>query len=148
MVCIYCGSTTQVTNSRHQKRANFVWRRRKCLNCQAVITSIEKPDLITSLVVTKKDGHMEPFYEEKLFVSVLKSLEHRKNYTVQARSLTDTAVTKLIQRIKRPQLTTSEIAQVVSDVLKHYDLAALVKYSSFQRQLSAQRDIKKLTKNT
>jgi transcriptional regulator NrdR family protein len=148
MVCIYCGSATQVTNSRHQKRANFVWRRRKCLNCQAVTTSIEKADLITSIVVTKKDGRIEPFYEEKLFVSVLKSLEHRQNYTVNARSLTDTAIAKLTQQIKKPQLTTSDIAQVVSDVLKHYDLAALVKYSSFQRQLSAQRDIKKLTKNS
>lgn len=147
MVCIYCSEDTKVINSRLQKRANTVWRRRKCINCAALVTSLEKVDLAGSLIVIKKNGLLEPFYEEKLLASLLKCLDHRPNYQVKAKQLNNTVVSDIIHSIGQARLSTKEISDAVTIVLKNYDLAALVKYTSYQRQLSAKRDINRLTKN-
>jgi transcriptional regulator NrdR family protein len=89
MVCVYCGSETKVTNSRHQKRTNQVWRRRQCLKCTALFTTEEKTDH-TSLWKVKKNNEetLVAFSRDKLFLSIYKSCEHRLNALADAASLT------------------------------------------------------------
>lgn len=44
MKCIYCGHKTVVINSRLQLKPNQVWRRRQCLACQQIFSSLEGVD--------------------------------------------------------------------------------------------------------
>src|SRR6185369_12958000 len=92
MVCIYCGGKTAVVNSRSQKKANQTWRRRQCLDCQAVFTSVEAVDLPTSLLFKKDAKHSEPFQRDKLFISVYEACGHRKDALRAATALTGTAL--------------------------------------------------------
>lgn len=91
MVCIYCNSETQVHNSRHQKRANQVWRRRKCLGCQAIFTTLEAVDTSQALSLRRKT-HLQPFSRDTLLLSIYDSLRHRPTAVNDASALTATAI--------------------------------------------------------
>lgn len=130
MVCIYCGSSTQVINSRHQKRANHIWRRRQCVNCAAIFTTSEASDLLKSWSV-KKGKQLEPFSRDKLFVSLYESLRHRKQATSDATALTDTVITRLYPLVTVGAVASTDIIEVTSVVLKHFDQAAATHYRAF-----------------
>jgi transcriptional repressor NrdR len=95
MVCIYCSAETKVINSRHQKRANTVWRRRRCINCGSIITTEEIPKYETALMVRGDNGALEPFSRDLLLISLYKSLAHRKTAAQDAAALTTTLISLL-----------------------------------------------------
>src|SRR5664279_3068123 len=98
MVCVYCGNDTQVTNSRLQKRNNAVWRRRTCKECSATITTLERIDLETAVMVVDESVHT-PFSRDKLFISIYNSCKHRKSAQADASGLTDTIISRLYPHI-------------------------------------------------
>jgi transcriptional regulator NrdR family protein len=132
MICYYCGGDTSVTNSRPQKRSNKVWRRRRCDNCQNIVSTLEAVDYEASLSFASLTGHLEPFQRDKLFVSVLDSLKHRKTAVADATALTDAATAKLMVcmdssgAIDRDSLTFQ-----VQLLLHRFDPAAGVQYAAF-----------------
>ncbi len=131
MVCIYCGGETQVINSRHQKKSNQVWRRRRCLACQGVFTSYEAADLSSSLVFRRNKTHLEPFQRDRLFLSVYEACRHRKTAETDARALTDTILTKLRGKTQDASIDRTTLVSVSSEVLKHFDRAAATAYLAF-----------------
>jgi transcriptional regulator NrdR family protein len=147
MVCIYCGSETCVTNSRLQKRANHIWRRRRCSKCKTVFSTIEKTDYSLSFIVEKNNGRLEAFIPEKIFVSIYKSIDHMANNQEKAKFLTDTVVSKLLSTPLNSKISSYIIGQIVADTLKNYNMAAFIKYKSYQENISAKRDINRLTKS-
>lgn len=134
MVCIYCKSKTQVTNSRPQKRLNHIWRRRSCLKCGAVFTSTEKPDLFSSLRVLSKNNQLIPFEKERLFISIFQSLGHRKDALAASVSLTDTITAKLLKTAKKACISRSEIISITYDTLNRFDKPAAVHYRAYNKQ--------------
>lgn len=122
MVCIYCGSPTQVINSRPQKRQNHVWRRRQCLTCGGIFTTHELTDL-TSTIMVRYDttSKLTPFSRDKLFVSIYEACRHRPNATDEATDLTDTIVTKVLARAKKGMLDNGSIREVAAAVLRRFD---------------------------
>ena len=133
MLCIYCGSETNVINSRPQKRLNHIWRRRKCANCGAIFTTTEIPDLFKSLSV-KKSGHLQPFSRDKLLLSINASLKHLKQPTNDASSLTDTILSKLLPLVKDASLTSEQIIATTLLTLNHFDKPASTHYAAFHPQ--------------
>lgn len=131
MVCIYCGADTQVINSRLQKKANRVWRRRKCVSCQGLFTSLEGVDYPTSLLLKKDGKRVEPFQRDILFVSVYESCKHRKHATEAAGALTDTILGKLRPHIHNATLARTDVISVASEVLKRFDKAAYTAYLAY-----------------
>src|SRR5262245_26827606 len=105
MVCVYCGSPTRVINSRHQRRTNDIWRRRKCLNCLNIFTSNEQAELATAIIMESGDNLL-PFNRDTLFVSILESCKHRPTAISDANSLTSVIITRLLKGQKKPGLTT------------------------------------------
>src|SRR5579884_2953373 len=124
MVCIHCGSPTQVTNSRLQKRANQVWRRRQCLQCRAVFTTEEAADLLGAWAVKGPSGKLSPFSRDKLYISLYKSCEHRKKAVEDASFLCDTVISKLSLLVKTGTLDTKQIQQTALVALNRFDKAA------------------------
>lgn len=131
MVCIYCGSKTVTANSRTKARNNTTWRRRKCLECGAVVTTVEQIE--RALAITCKDnvGHLEPFSRDKLYISVHRSLKHRKDAIPAASGLTDTILAKLTARLQQASLDKQTITEVTGEVLRRFDKSAAVTYDAY-----------------
>lgn len=129
MVCIYCRRKTQIINSRHQKRSNKVWRRRRCLNCRAVFTTLEEVDFSTSLQV-QKNGRQGPFLADLLYMDILLALENRKSAYSDARELTDTIIKRLLLSKANPIFQSSDISLVAASVLKRFDSRAWHRYAA------------------
>lgn len=148
MVCIYCSSSTNVSNSRPSKKLRQVWRRRLCTVCGANFTTLETYDLSNSILVIKRNKELQPFSRDKLFVSVLLATNHLKNNVADAGALTNTILRHILNQTPRdPDITTSQIAKIVLSVLKKYDAASSIKYASYQQKMSSYQDITKSLRN-
>lgn len=130
MVCIYCSGETKVTNSRLQKRANRIWRRRQCLNCGAIFTTEEQVVTEQSILV-RKISAVEPFSRDKLLLSLYESLRHRKTAVSDATGLTDTIWSQLLPHIQHASVTREDIVKTAASVLKRFDKAAATSYAAF-----------------
>ncbi len=134
MVCIYCGSGTQVINSRPQKRLNQIWRRRKCLQCASILTSHEAFDLSASIRVELDGKVLSPFQRDLLFLSVYESCKHRPRALAEASGLTQTIITELLKKhLKDGQLTRNAIIQTSSEVLRRFDPSAAAIYQAYHK---------------
>jgi len=133
MVCIYCGGSTKVTNSRPQKRLRQTWRRRACTRCGAVFTTNEAVDLATSLIVRRLDGKMSHFSRDKLFISVFRAVGHRNQPTADASALTATIIAKLLHGTQTASVSTVDIIDTALQVLKRFDSAAAVQYAAYHQ---------------
>ncbi len=128
MVCAYCAGRTKVTNSRKQSRSNSVWRRRACLVCQAVFTSVEAIDSQASYLVAGQDNQLAPFSRLKLEASLLGSLAKKDVKSCLAASeLAHTVVNKCLIG-KQASVTSQQIAITAAKVLKQYNRAAHLRY--------------------
>jgi transcriptional repressor NrdR len=130
MVCVYCAHETQVINSRHQKKANQVWRRRKCLHCQAIFTTIEATDATQALRLRRKT-RLEPFSRDTLLLSVYDSLKHRKTAATDATGITTTILGLLYPLATEAVIERDVVVELVRQVLKRFDKAAAVHYQAF-----------------
>jgi transcriptional repressor NrdR len=131
MVCIYCSSSTQVTNSRLQKRANQVWRRRSCQTCGNTFTTHEKADLEAALAVRHQSGDIQPFSRDRLYISLYESCKHRAQPITDADGLTQTVLSLLRQDISNGSLTRDAIAQRALEVLQRFDSTASTMYAAY-----------------
>lgn len=128
MKCIYCSGKTRVFNSRRQARNNNVWRRRKCLSCGAVFTSVEAPDLASSLSVNRL-GVYEPFLADLLFTEILLALQDRKDCYIAARELSNSVIRNLVKE-EGASFTPQQISQATSKVLKRFNRRAYQRYAA------------------
>ncbi len=135
MVCIYCGDKTQVINSRHQKRLNHGWRRRECLGCGAIFTTIEEAEYSTGLAVrtTSSGKHTptNPFSRDRLFVSILQAVGHRRTALEDAGALTATIIAKLLQSNANAAVSPDTIRQTSLETLQRFDTVAATHYKAY-----------------
>lgn len=131
MVCIQCGSKTQVINSRHQKRANQVWRRRQCRECGSVFTSEESAAYSASWAIQSSSGGLKPFSRDKLLLSLHRSLQHRKTALEDAGGLTDTVMKRLSEAVTDGVIDNRTVVNIVQVALNRFDKAASVHYAAF-----------------
>jgi len=130
MVCIYCQGATAVINSRSQRRQNQVWRRRRCLECQAIFTTIEATDASLALQVRRK-MQLAPFSRDTLMLSIYASLRHRSTAAQDATALTATSVATLYRNAQAAVIDRDNIVRVVSLVLVRFDSAAATYYQAY-----------------
>lgn len=112
MVCPYCQqSPTQVINSRPNKQTASVWRRRRCLHCQAILTTYETISSTMLPPVHAADG-VAPYDEARLMISIYRELPHNRQQAAHAAALASTVTHKL--------LTSGPTREVVSieDIIK------------------------------
>lgn len=137
MVCMYCTGTTQVVNSRHQKQQNAVWRRRRCISCNAVFTTHEAPYYPASLALQMPDGTLRPFKKERLFLSILHSCQHRPTALDDAIALTDTTTKQLLATIAFGKTEAATLVKLTHNILQNFDHAAAVQYAAYHANYNA-----------
>lgn len=130
MVCLYCKSSTSVTNSRPQKRLNQVWRRRVCSECGAIFSTTEAVNYTTAVITQNHEGKLTPFQKERLFLSILKTCEHRKDALNDAIALTETVLTKIMENTPSASISLGLIATATHSVLKNFDSLSSVQYAA------------------
>ena len=133
MVCINCGEKTHVTNSRASRKESSIWRRRECFSCGMLFTTTETPEYHGSWVVQSRDGALQPFSPDHLFLSLYKSCEHRQTALHDARALADTITRKLGSEVQHGILTVQTIIQTAQVALNRFDKAASVHYAAFHQ---------------
>jgi transcriptional repressor NrdR len=132
MVCIYCGAHTSVVNSRHQRRTNTIWRRRKCERCASVFTSIEQPDLQAGLRIRRSPTQLVTFDRDRLFISIYECCRHRPAAVHEAGNLAQQVINGLLTRAVTPGLIDREdLVTLTYTVLKGYDRTAAALYSAY-----------------
>ncbi|QQS19157.1 hypothetical protein IPL68_03940 [Candidatus Saccharibacteria bacterium] len=130
MVCLYCGSRTEVVNSRPQKRLNQTWRRRKCRACDAIFTTNESIDYSAAIIVKHK-AHLESFERDKLLISLAASLGHRTSAVADAAALVATITQKLLITAVNGSVDVKDITNKAYDVLSRFDTLAAAHYSAY-----------------
>lgn len=130
MVCVYCGSRTQVVNSRLQKRLNYIWRRRKCSSCLAIFTTEEQTALYSSLMIATKN-RLLPFNRDQLFTSIYDSCRHRPSSTEDASALTQTIISKLLADQSNGIIIRNELIKAAHEVLQRFDHTAAALYAAY-----------------
>lgn len=131
MVCIYCTGKTKVANSRASKRTPGTWRRRQCLDCQAIFTSRENADLSQTHAVQYADSSLQPFSRENLFISVYESCKYRKTALEDATALTDTIIMALLSGSRDGTILTANIKATTHDILVKFDSVAATYYGAY-----------------
>lgn len=129
MVCIFCSKDTHVFNSRFSKRTSGVWRRRKCLNCNAVFSTRETPDFSLSIKVKSTNNDLEAFSEDKLFLSIYECFSHRKDAVITAKELTSSILNKLLP-LNAEVIESKEIAEAAYPIIQRFDRVGAVYYQS------------------
>ena len=133
MVCIQCGKSTEVFNSRPQKRFNKVWRRRRCKSCLLLFTTVETALYDELWIVQYAERQFQPFSRDKLFLSIHSSLQHRKTAIQDAGGLCDTVINKLAANVIGSSLKNSDIIKVTEVALNRFDKLASAHYQAHHR---------------
>lgn len=136
MQCIYCGSNTNVFNSRDRRKNPSVWRRRRCSSCGAQFTTIETPDYELALSVEGTSGKLYPFSRDKLYLSVHRSLSHRDDAVSAASDLTSTIIGRLLSTRQAVDslITMKSIAETAHTVLSRFDQPSANTYFAYHQK--------------
>jgi len=150
MKCPICyHQDTKVIDSRVATDGLSVRRRRECLKCNFRFSTYEEIEIL-DLMIVKRDGKKESYSREKLMSGLKKSLEKRP--------ITDDKFKKLIhsierdlQRIRKNEVTSSQVGQIIMKHLKKVDQVAYIRfasvYESFKDAQEFRRELNKLIKN-
>ena len=133
MVCIYCGGSTNIINSRQQKKLNRKWRRRKCQTCGQIFTTIESFQENNSFVIniSSASPSLQPFSRDKLFISIYRSSEHRPSALNDASLITDTIISRLLLKVENSSIPLHLIQQQAYITLKRFDPVAATYYRAY-----------------
>lgn len=128
MVCVVCGKTTEVFNSRPQRRFNKIWRRRRCKACDSTFTTVEAALYDDLWLVKSNNKHFQPFSRDKLFLSIYSSLKHRNTAIKDAGGLCDTIIQKLGGHVRNGSLNKADIIKITEVALNRFDKLASAHY--------------------
>ena len=148
MRCLACNyPDTKVTDSRLAGDGLAVRRRRMCQKCGFRFSTYEEHEIL-NLTIVKRNGAKEPYVREKLESGIRKSF--------QKRPITDENFRMLLSHIERdieilgvPEVTTSEVGEIVMRHLKSTDDVAYIRFASVYRSFtdaeSFRKELKSLT---
>ncbi len=128
-------------NSRPQRRTNGVWRRRQCMGCNAVFTSVEQTSYDSSLAVRTNVSHIIPFQRDVLFLSIYDACRHLPTAVADAASLTDSVIAKLMrgQTVKNGVVERDDIALTAHKTVRAFNAAAGVHYAAYHAATTSKK---------
>lgn len=130
MFCIKClNPTTQVNNSRPNKKTPSIWRRRTCTRCHSTFTTYETPSLADCKPILLPDGTTTTFSLSRLAVSISGAFSHDVHKAkYDCLPLAQTVEAKLIT--SQLVISTDIIAQTTYETLRRFDELAAIQYAA------------------
>ncbi|MGN1402859.1 MAG: transcriptional regulator NrdR [Ruminococcus sp.] len=127
MHCPFCGERdTRVLDSRPSETK--IRRRRECTRCGKRFTTyevVERP----MLMVQKKDGSFEAFDRNKLIAGIFNAIKKRPVSMEQVSAMIDQLENQYANEM-RSAVTSSEIGNMVMEMLKQIDAVAYIRFAS------------------
>lgn len=149
MRCPICEDDTKVLDSRVALDGITVRRRRECAKCGFRFSTIEEIEIL-DMVIVKRDSRKEMYNKEKLRSGIKKALEKRNHSEEEVSQLVRDIETHL-QKIKKTEIESSQIGDIVMEHLKKFDEVAYIRYASVYRSFEDisefRKELKNLTKN-
>lgn len=147
MKCPFCdGEQIFVVNSRPTKKNSQIWRRKKCARCGQIFTTYEKIDL-SYIVVVKKTGKKQRYTRSKLYSAIYNTAIDMKGADRgDASTLADRITNEIeeeIIKLRKKEIATKKITEIVSIVLSKRSPALLVRYLAYREGNEAKK-LKKL----
>jgi transcriptional repressor NrdR len=124
--CPYCSGDSSVTETR--VTADGMRRRRVCTVCKRRFTTYEKVGA-PALKVEKRDGTLEPFEGDKLFVSLQRVASHRGVRDDDLRRVARDIEATLVDS-GRKSVPWNDIVQLALDRLKNIDSVAANRFAA------------------
>lgn len=133
MKCPYCNAAdTRVINSRPSDEGAAIRRRRECLSCGRRLTTYERAQFET-LMVVKRSGRSEPFLPEKL----LEKLRLASNKRPVTEKQLHAFAYGFEDEVQGPELSSEEIGRRALMFLKDLDTVAYIRYLSVYKDFDS-----------
>lgn len=150
MICPVCHyQDTKVIDSRSSSDGLSIRRRRECQKCNFRFSTYEEVEIL-DLVIVKRNGVKESYSRDKLAKGLKKSLEKRPITEEQFKKLIH-AIERDIQILRKNEVTTNQVGQIVMKNLKKVDQVAYIRfasvYESFKDAQTFKRELNKLLKD-
>lgn len=139
MKCPFCSGSTKVTNKRDSPQG--VRRRRECLKCKKRFTTYERQGR-KDVYIIKKDGRREKFDHAKLETGIQKAFEKRPVSEEKIEKMINEIENK-IRGIKRKEINSTVIGELVMRKLKKVDNVAYIRFASVYRDFQDAKDFRK-----
>ena len=148
MRCPVCNhDDTKVVDSRLSADGNAIRRRRECEACGYRFSTNEEVELL-DIAIVKRDARRESYSRDKMEHGLKKALEKRPITDISFHALVH-AIERDIQRMKRNEITSMELGEIVMNQLKKFDKVAYIRFASVYRQFedveSFTRELAKLS---
>jgi transcriptional regulator NrdR family protein len=139
MICIYStNEATKVINSRANKKAPIVWRRRQGVTSGVTFTTYERPALAENKKITTSSGDYDTFNLGKLLLSIAASFTHNP-HSAQYDSLWLAQTVEDALSMDDSTLTPAVIAETTHDTLKRFDELAAIQYAAKHHLITSVR---------
>lgn len=135
MNCPFCDSSqVMVVNSRLTRGEIQIWRRRKCLSCGESFTTYERIELSFVKVVKKNDKHTY-YKRSKLYSGIYMAIVASKKMDRGDAGEIAEEVTRKVERkileLKRKEIKTTTIREIVVKELLHEDWRSALRYWAY-----------------
>ena len=146
-ICLY--KDTKVVDSRVASDGSSIRRRRECLKCAFRFSTYEEIEIL-DLIILKQDGRREVYDREKMVKGIKRSLEKRPITDAKFKKLIN-AVERDLQKLRKSEITSRQVGQVIMKQLKKVDQIAYIRfasvYESFKDVQTFQKELNKLIGN-
>jgi len=142
MKCPICYfDDTKVVDSRVATDGLSIRRRRECLKCGFRFSTYEEVEIL-DLMIVKRDGRRESYSREKLISGLKKSLEKRAVTDDKFKQLIH-GIERDLQKLKKSEITSRQVGQMVMKQLKKVDQVAYIRYASVYEQFKDANEFRK-----
>ena len=145
-VCYYLD--TKVVDSRVATDGLSIRRRRECLKCGFRFSTYEEMEIL-DLMIVKRDGRRESYNRDKLTKGLKRALEKRPITEDNFKKLIH-SIERDLQVIRKSEITSSQIGQIIMRHLKKTDQVAYIRfasvYESFKDAQEFRKELNKLFK--
>jgi transcriptional repressor NrdR len=138
-VCYY--QDTKVVDSRVGSDGLSIRRRRECLKCGFRFSTYEELEIL-DLTVVKRDGRREAYNREKLTRGLKRALEKRPITEDRFKKLL-ISIERDIQVLKKDEVTSDQIGQIVMKNMKKTDKVAYIRFASVYQSFKDLAEFKK-----
>jgi transcriptional repressor NrdR len=129
MKCPVCQNPdTKVIDSRVVNEGLSIRRRRECLDCEFRFSTYEEMEIL-DLSVIKRNGDKEAYNREKIVRGLRRALEKRSFDEADFKKLINLVELDL-QTLKKNEITSDQIGEIVLKRLKDFDQVAYIRFAS------------------
>jgi transcriptional repressor NrdR len=141
MICPICYfEDTKVIDSRVASDGLSIRRRRECEKCGFRFSTFEEMEIL-DLTVVKRDGQKEAYSRDKLVAGLKKALEKRPVDDDNFKKMVHN-IERDIQQLKKSEVTSAEIGEIVMEHLREADVVAYIRFASVYESFNNARDFR------